>query len=226
MGFSELESLNLMTDPLGLYTLLKVPLTADRAAIKKSYWAKAKRAHPDKAGGNAGRFAELSRAYRVLGNADLRTRYDETGAVDEKEVLSTYAEVAMILIGVFRQILSQAGGQAEKVDFMALMKSNAKEMIANYQKQEAELDLKITTLEKLRKQIHREGDGRNLFVIEIDALLTTHCGKLIEIKRQAGIAEAAIEELSLYKSEVEMVRHVSVHQAYGTTTSTSSWGLR
>ncbi|XP_021397407.1 dnaJ homolog subfamily C member 30, mitochondrial [Lonchura striata] len=62
-----------------LYEVLGVPPTATAAQIKTAYYEKSFRYHPDRNAGSAAaaeRFAAVSEAYRVLGSAALRRRYD------------------------------------------------------------------------------------------------------------------------------------------------------
>ncbi|NWZ09716.1 DJC30 protein, partial [Agelaius phoeniceus] len=62
-----------------LYEVLGVPSTATAAQIKTAYYEQSFRYHPDRNAGSAAaaaRFAAVSEAYRVLGSAALRSKYD------------------------------------------------------------------------------------------------------------------------------------------------------
>ncbi|XP_030328097.1 dnaJ homolog subfamily C member 30, mitochondrial [Strigops habroptila] len=62
-----------------LYEVLGVPATATAAQIKTAYYEQSFRYHPDRNAGSAAaaaRFAAVSEAYRVLGSATLRRKYD------------------------------------------------------------------------------------------------------------------------------------------------------
>lgn len=63
------------------YKILGVEKTANEEDIKKAYRKLAHQYHPDKAGGNAEKFKEVSEAYQVLSNKDKRTQYDRFGRV-------------------------------------------------------------------------------------------------------------------------------------------------
>ncbi len=66
------------------YTLLGVPKTATEAEIKSAYRKLAKKLHPDLNPGDAkseAEFKEVTAAYNLLSNPDLRRSYD-TGQVD------------------------------------------------------------------------------------------------------------------------------------------------
>ncbi|EJU05953.1 hypothetical protein DACRYDRAFT_73176 [Dacryopinax primogenitus] len=57
------------------YKILGVPRDADERTIKKAYRRAAKSAHPDK-GGSEDEMASVNLAYEVLGDSDLRAKYD------------------------------------------------------------------------------------------------------------------------------------------------------
>ncbi|OXB70979.1 UNVERIFIED_CONTAM: hypothetical protein H355_005190 [Colinus virginianus] len=62
-----------------LYEVLGVSATATPAQIKAAYYQQSFRFHPDRNAGSAAaaeRFAAVSEAYRVLGSAALRRKYD------------------------------------------------------------------------------------------------------------------------------------------------------
>jgi curved DNA-binding protein CbpA len=60
------------------YTVLGVSRHADPEVIKAAYRALAKKYHPDSSGGSAERFLQISRAWEVLSDPDLRRAYDQT----------------------------------------------------------------------------------------------------------------------------------------------------
>ncbi|EIE18163.1 DnaJ-domain-containing protein [Coccomyxa subellipsoidea C-169] len=65
------------------YALLGVERDAPPEAIKRAYYVLARKYHPDKNRGDPTaneRFQQLGEAYQVLGNAELRARYDANGA--------------------------------------------------------------------------------------------------------------------------------------------------
>mmetsp|Transcript_11892 Transcript_11892/g.25534 ORF Transcript_11892/g.25534 Transcript_11892/m.25534 type:complete len:570 (-) Transcript_11892:2455-4164(-) len=65
------------------YELLQVPRDATPDQIKKQYYILARKWHPDQNPGDATaheKFQQLGEAYQVLGNPDLRERYDKHGA--------------------------------------------------------------------------------------------------------------------------------------------------
>ncbi|EGB10895.1 hypothetical protein AURANDRAFT_9524, partial [Aureococcus anophagefferens] len=70
------------------YDALGVDPCASAGEIKKAYYRKALKVHPDKHPGDAdaaAQFQKIGAAYRVLGDADARRRYDDTGAAADAE---------------------------------------------------------------------------------------------------------------------------------------------
>lgn len=65
------------------YKVLGVPRNASREEVKKAYRRLAHQFHPDKAGGNEGKFKEINEAYQVLSDDSKRAQYDQFGTVFE-----------------------------------------------------------------------------------------------------------------------------------------------
>ena len=68
------------------YKILGVDKNADEKQIKSAYRKLALRFHPDKNPGNKEaeeKFKDISEAYRILSDKDLRQRYDTYGTVDD-----------------------------------------------------------------------------------------------------------------------------------------------
>ncbi len=63
--------------PVDLYETLQISANAEPETVHRVYRLLAQRYHPDNADtGNAGRFREISEAYRVLSDPQERARYD------------------------------------------------------------------------------------------------------------------------------------------------------
>ncbi|MDE0243498.1 MAG: DnaJ domain-containing protein [Candidatus Kaiserbacteria bacterium] len=61
------------------YAILGVDRGASQEDIQKAFRKLAHQHHPDKQGGDAGRFKEINEAYQVLGNEQRRSQYDHGG---------------------------------------------------------------------------------------------------------------------------------------------------
>ena len=84
------EDINSESNPQSpnLYTLLGIEKNASNAEIRKAYRKLVFLYHPDKnkTDPNAGaKFANISRAYKILSNPDSRKIYDETGDYDDED---------------------------------------------------------------------------------------------------------------------------------------------
>jgi len=62
------------------YDILGVQKNATEEEIKKAYRKLAHQYHPDKTGGNADKFKEISEAYQVLADKNKRNHYDQFGS--------------------------------------------------------------------------------------------------------------------------------------------------
>lgn len=61
------------------YQTLGIPRTASQEDVKKAYRKMAHQYHPDKQGGNEGKFKEVNEAYQVLSDPKKRESYDNFG---------------------------------------------------------------------------------------------------------------------------------------------------
>ena len=62
------------------YKILGINKAASEEEIKKAYRRLAHQHHPDKSGGDAERFKQISEAYQVLSNKEKRAQYDRFGS--------------------------------------------------------------------------------------------------------------------------------------------------
>lgn len=62
------------------YDILGIEKTASEEEVKKAYRKLAHQYHPDKPGGDEGRFKEINEAYQVLSDKNKRSQYDRFGS--------------------------------------------------------------------------------------------------------------------------------------------------
>ena len=79
------------------YTTLGVAQTASRDEVKRAYRTRAKKAHPDRKGGNHEEMAELNRAYALLEDPAKRARYDSGEDPDRPRQTLEQEDEAMLL---------------------------------------------------------------------------------------------------------------------------------
>lgn len=87
-----------------LYEVLDVQPDATAEQIKKAYRRKAIQTHPDKNPNNPGaqsKFQEVSKAYKILSEPDLKNRYDEFGLSKERGGISVDENPFEMLMAVF-----------------------------------------------------------------------------------------------------------------------------
>ena len=61
------------------YKILGVSNDASKEDIKKAYRKLAHKYHPDKEGGDEGKFKEINEAYQILSDEGKRSQYDKYG---------------------------------------------------------------------------------------------------------------------------------------------------
>ena len=89
-----------------LYEVLGIEPTATLDQIKRAYRKLAAELHPDH-GGDADTFADVAKAYEVLGDPERRARYDATGQteIDERATLIA-STVAALAVQAFEQVFA------------------------------------------------------------------------------------------------------------------------
>jgi len=61
---------------ISLYDVLHIPTSATSVQVRKAYLSAARIAHPDKKSGSTDKFAQIQRAYYILGDPSRRRAYD------------------------------------------------------------------------------------------------------------------------------------------------------
>lgn len=115
-----------------LYEILGVTRSASPSEIKKAYHKAALRLHPDKnpSPDAAEKFQTLQKVYGVLGDAEKRRVYDETGRVDDADGLGRekFNDLYEYYRGIYRKVTeedvdafyrSYRGSEEETADVLA-----------------------------------------------------------------------------------------------------------
>lgn len=212
-----------MTDRT-LYEILGVEREATTDEIRVAYRSLARLHHPD-AGGDPDEFIALTSAYNVLSNPKLRDEYDLTGKRLDRRAHAAQEYIIELLSSTLDKILNDIPNEVDETDVIGLMKRMILQAKANMEAQERELTRNIRSMHKLRARISRKGEQKNLFAEIFDRRSREKGKKLAEITEELYYVGRAIEELSHYKSIVDVVRFVQagVYRADGASTN-SFWG--
>lgn len=88
------------------YETLGVPKDADAATIKRAYKSRARKAHPDRKGGDHDAMAAVNTAYALLSDPVRRARYDDTGESDKPPPREQKAR--MMVMSIMMEIIDKA----------------------------------------------------------------------------------------------------------------------
>lgn len=97
----ESKTINNIVKDDQLYKILEINTNANDKDIKKAYYKLAKKYHPDKTkNSNTSKFKDIAKAYQILGNNELKVKYDKYGleSLENKEILNS-KNLYTLLIG-------------------------------------------------------------------------------------------------------------------------------
>ena len=184
------------------YSNLGVGKDASADDIKRAFRKKASENHPDKAGGDKAQFQVVAAAYAVLGDAERRKRYDDTGQSDDPPSLEQRAETLLRM--VFNELLQQDG------DCVAGVRAHMKNLGANIKSDRAEFGARSRRLEKKRTRIKVKGAARNLAHEIIDQALGELKDKMRQADEMLNVHRVAMDLLAAYEDEPEPVEKAAV----------------
>jgi len=99
------------------YNILGIPETADSASIKSAYRKLSLQHHPDRQGGNAEKFKEVSSAYEILSDSEKKRIYD----LKRKNPFGAAMHGGMPFMGapddLFKMLFSMGGGAGGGMPF-------------------------------------------------------------------------------------------------------------
>lgn len=170
-----------------LYDTLGVDKSATAEEIKSAYKNKAKENHPDKNGGSTEKMQAINKAYKILSNADKRSRYDSTGATDEETPFKD--KFSALVNQVLLNIVSTAK-DVRRYDVVGHFNHYVNENIAGIKKEKGDTTKEIQKLEEVKKRIKSKKD--KTFIIILDQ-------HILEKKRFLSIADLDIEFLTKAK---------------------------
>jgi curved DNA-binding protein CbpA len=174
------------------YETLDVAADATDKEIKQAYRSRAQKSHPDREGGDAETFHEITLAYDVLSDPTRRTKFDKTGECGDEPSILAQAEARVVVM--FNQILDEPKFRGSITKKVTEMVSAVKAQLTG-EKQKAETELK--RLEKLSGRV--KAKGRNLFETLIDQKVRKLQGDIRTAEQEEAILAEAQELLKDYE---------------------------
>ena len=150
-----------MAEDFDPYAVLGVSKDASPELIRAAYRAKAKELHPD-AGGNEIEFVALVAAYAVVGDAERRLKYDQTGCCTDEEVnlhADALATVRTVVDSTIIQ-MTQQGVNPLQQDLIAIAKASLGKAINEVVTSAADLRKSADAALKIAARFHKDS-GEN-----------------------------------------------------------------
>lgn len=171
---------------MDLYEILGVNKDATDEDIKMSFRKLAQKYHPDREGGDEEKFKQIKHAYEILGDAEKRKRYDDTGDVGE-DVTDYEASAIQTLRNYFNLAINQ--NKINIMDYCSDALIGAMGELNIYIRDSNREKKRLT---RMRNLIKRKNEGANEFLLIIDS-------KISEVKNAIKGAESGIKitELAL-----------------------------
>lgn len=175
---------------MGLYEDLGVAPDATPEEVKRAYRKRAQQSHPDKPGGDADVFHQVTVAYQVLSDPGRRAQYDATGTVDDGPEQLAERMVAEVL----DRFISN---EELEGDIIERCRQHFRGQIAG---QEREKTSARKTLAKLNRMSGRVKAKRtNLFQKILDSKVKKIEDWLVQADRNLELFAMAVEVLEDYE---------------------------
>jgi len=189
-----------------LYALLGVKRDASNRELKKAYRDQARRAHPD-GGGTTEEFVAVRSAYAVLSDAERRDRYDRTGDESNQDVMTEWSEAVRFILFALENVLQQLTVPVKNANVVGMLRDIILRELHNGIKPNYDKAVRRTqALTEFRARLDvLPGEHENRFLQVLDV----HPHQAVQHEQAARgavrAAERALEELSHYKSDHEIV---------------------
>lgn len=193
-----------------LYEELGVDRGASTADVKRAYRRKARVMHPD-AGGDPKAFIKLNRAYLILSNAVRRSKYDESGQVDDSPPDSHISRargivVQEVLEAISKHLMKIVAIPKRKglltVDYIKEAEKNLKGRLAGEKASYETIKKTRAWLEEISRRFTHDGEG-NILVASLNAQareaeiqISNHLNEIEDLK-------LALEELGKFSFQTE-----------------------
>lgn len=192
----------------GLYDVLGVASTSTSEQLHRAYRSLSKRWHPDAPTGDAAKFIEVARAYRILSNPEMREHYDTHGSIDERLFGEAEDIFRQALVEGFAEVVRGAGDRIDEIDIIGTLRQSVQRNIDQVEQQLVAGRVQVDKLAKLRDRIDRGDGATNLFAAVLNKQITEIETALVGLSHRQQVLILCREELSHYTSLVEMTRKV------------------
>jgi curved DNA-binding protein CbpA len=183
------------------YDLLGLAPDASDDAIRKAYRRAAKAVHPD-VGGDPEAWALLQRAYDVLLDPDLRSRFDQTGEVGATIADNEHAEVTGFIAAAMQALFERIEAEcipAERVDMIRALKQQIGRDTQCRQKQIASMERMAKAMKGRFSVRDRQAEPTNRMEGLVRTLEANVGAALDRGKRLDALAERALVVLECYE---------------------------
>jgi curved DNA-binding protein CbpA len=179
------------------YATLGVQRDATQEQIKAAFRRRSSEVHPDKPGGSTEAMQAVNKAYEVLGDAERRKLYDETG------MEGTVADYEREVLALMRQLFECALEEAQ-VDLVGHCRKSIESSLRGQAEDIGRLEKAIATLTRRRSKVRvkKEGDV-NLFHQLIDSKVDDHRRRLQVHLAGMKMLQSCSKLLDAYESSDE-----------------------
>ncbi|MDB5456237.1 MAG: chaperone protein DnaJ [Caulobacter sp.] len=192
---------------MSLYDDLGLDPSAPADRIKAAHRRAVKAHHPD-AGGDRERFDRAQKAYDILSDPERRSRYDETGEVDEAPVSSEKQAVLTLAREVLMGVVMGVE-DLSKLDVVGRGIETLERGLLHLAARTADVDVKLARLAAARARLSRlpvaagEEDDGDLVGQLFDQQARDLQGAKPQIERNTRVHQGAIELLRRYAYRVD-----------------------
>jgi len=181
------------------YDTLGVPKDADSATIKRAYRKKARKAHPDRDGGQHRDMVALNRAYDTLSDPTKRARYDQTGK-EEAPQPSIDIQARQSIMQLFSKCMDALGDTDDHVEAVRFQVRGHQRQILD---EIGKLRKVIQKLEKRRNRVRFKGEGINFLADLLNQRIVQATAAISNMEEGSKVAERALEILKDFEYEAE-----------------------
>jgi curved DNA-binding protein CbpA len=175
------------------YETLNLKPEASEKDVKDAYRKAASAAHPDRNGGSTERMVAINAAYAVLGDAERRKHYDETG---DSATLDIENHATQMLAQAFATAIERSGPVLPFV--RQELKNFLSHLQAERKKSQERLDFLMPKRDKVRR---KDGSTENLMKNILEDQITSVRAHLQKVHRGTKIGKRALQLLDAYEED-------------------------